>query len=98
MIETFGSLAFMAAIILMCGPKACYNAGSWVGLILLAFWKIVMWIPRTIAAAFARNKAVEPVAVLPATTVIYAQDTFRNASSKEEKFEKVVIEGKATVL
>lgn len=99
MIETFASLAFVVAIVLMCGPQACYNAGSWIGLILKVFWKVAAWAYRAIATKVSRNKEVTPIAQISAATVIYAQDTFRNESSKEEeKFEGVVIEGKANVL
>lgn len=98
MIETFAALAFLFAIILMCGPQACYNAGSWIGLILKVFWKVAVWTYGTISKAVTQKKEAAPVILIPAPKVIFAQDAFRNESSKEEKFEGHIIEGKATVL
>lgn len=98
MIETFASIAFVIAIILMCGPKACYNAGSWIGLILMVFWKVAVWTYRTISKAVTQKKEPPQVASLSAPKAIYAKDLTTHESAKEEPFEGHIIEGKATVL
>lgn len=95
MIETMGAIAFAIAIILMCGPQACYNAGSWVGLILMAFWKIAAWIFRTIAKVV-QNLKPAPV-LLPAASLNVVSEPI-SASSTDNVIDAHVIEGKATVL
>ncbi len=97
MIETLGAIAFIIAIILMCGPTAAYNAGSWIGLILKVFWKVAVWAFRTVAQAAARKQQATPVAALP-VNITNAEPLARVQQDREEKFEGIIIEGKASVL
>lgn len=101
MIETLGATAFVIAVLLMCGPQACYNAGSWIGLVLKAFWKVAVWTYGTIKKAIKKANTSTPVQALPAEATPATSNVvalWSASDSPEEKRDGQTIDGIATVL
>lgn len=103
MIESLTAGAFVAAILLMCGPQACYNAGTWIGIALKALWKAVVWL----FGATKRTATMSAIPIEP-TGIERVEPVFAEASNivplkskngpEANDRQGQVIDGIATVL
>lgn len=102
MIEALTTGAFVVAILLMCGPQACYNAGTWVGIIFKALWKAAVWLFRAKKRAATRATAPLEQPSLERMEPSFMRDSnvvpLKSANGQESNDrEGLVIEGIATV-
>jgi len=103
MIESLTAGAFIAAIILMCGPQACYNAGTWIGSILKALWKAAAWLLGATKHTTAKDAApADPTGIERVEPVFAETSNIVPLKSKNgpEAYDQSgqVIDGIATVL
>jgi len=91
---------FIVAILLMAGPQACYNAGSWVGLIMKAFWKASVWFFRVVRNSMGKTEKPEAMAEVGVTAanVFALADAKTVNSPAAPSREGRTIEGVAQVL
>lgn len=87
-------IALVLAIVFMAGPQACYNAGSWIGLILKAVWKAASAVFRMIV----RSKGKPEVQILPLSASVSNATPFdRNVKGVPESKEGRTIDSVAEV-